>query len=306
MSLIWWLGTTDGDAGTAANWSSGSAPVNGDTVVIDGRSTQPINAGLSDLSAVTLAELRIMRGSPAVGTTSAYLEVGATLLNINVPPTDGSNASAASTIAINTGSVATTCRIYGSNNTGSGGVDPVTWKGAHSSNVLYIHGGRVGIATMLPSDTASVPTINVIGDPQTSVNIGSGVTMTTLVYKGGNVLLQCAATTVNMDKGELETRGTGAITTVRVGNGNFRSNSTGTITNLHAENGGTVIFDGSLAPRTVTNAYVHGSGRIIANLPTVEGSAHPITFTNGVDFIDGAESGQSNFGGSITLSLSAT
>lgn len=304
MASKYWIGGTtsnEGNWATAANWSDGAVPITGDTVVIDGRSTNAITTGLSQ-SAVTLARLTIVLGSPSIGTTSTPLAISATILDVNVPPTDGSNPAGAALIHLNTGSNATTCTVWGSRNTGTGGIEPVCWKGSHSSNVLYIRGGNVGVATALPGDTASVPSIQVLGEAR--VRISSGVTTTTLTQTAGSVVLECAATTINQDGGELETRGTGAITTIYL-SGTGRLRSTGTITNLYVEPGGLADFTGNTAARTVTNAFVNGSGRINAALPVVSGSSHPITFTNGVDCIRGARSGQVDFGGDITVTASA-
>jgi len=301
----YWIGGTAGNTGnwsTAANWSDGAVPVTGDTVVIDGRSTYAITAGLSQ-SAVTLAKLTIVLGSPAVGTTSAPLAISATILDVNVPPTDGSQPGGAATINIDTGSNAATVTVYGSRSSGDTGLEPVIWKGAHASNVLYVRGGKVGVATCLPGDTATLPTAQLLGD-DAALRLSSGVTATTVTQTGGTLLLECAATTVNQDGGTLETRGTGAITTLYA-NGTARLNSTGTVTNLYVEPAGEVDFTGNTAARTVTNATVTGGGRVNAALPVVSGSGHPIAFTNGVDCIRGARSGQVDFGGDITVTPSA-
>lgn len=303
MASKYWLGTTSGDWSVGANFSDGAVPVSTDTVVVDGRSTQAVTAGLNQ-SAVTLARLTIVAGSPSIGTTAAPLRISATVLDINVPPTDGSNPSPATTVNLDTGSNATTCTVHGSNSTGSGGVEPVVWKGAHASNVLYVRGGNVGIATCVPGDTATLPALQVLGDNNTRVRVASGVTLTNLVQTGGIVRLECAATTVNQDGGELVTEGGGAIGTLYA-NGTARLNSSGTVTTLYVEPAGLVDFTGSTAARTVTTCAVHGGGRLNAALPTVAGAAHAVTFTNGVDCIRGARSGQVDLGGDITVTPSA-
>lgn len=308
----YWIGGSSGNEGKwdlNANWSTGTFPATGDTAIVDGRGgTNAITTGLNQ-SAVTLAKLLVVMGSPAIGTTAAPLQISATIADINVPPTDGSSPGGASIIAIATGTNATTFTVYGSRNTGTSGIEPVVWKGTHSTNIVRILGGKVGIGTLIPGDTASAAVVQVLG--KADVHIGNGVTLPTLTVaasaEDSTVLLESAVTTINQDSASsvIESRGTGAITSIYA-SGTVRLNSTGTITNLYVEPSGFADFTGNTAARTVTNAFMHGAGRINAALPTVGGVAHAITFTNGVDAIRGAKSGQVDFGGDITVTPSAT
>lgn len=292
------------DWSSANNWSDYAVPVSTDTVVIDGRSAVSILNGLNQ-SSVTLAKLQIVKGTLAIGSTSGPLRISATILDINTAPTDGSKPSGASTINIDTGSNATTCTVYDSNTQGVNGLEPVIWKGAHASNIVRVLGGRVGIAASKPGDTATLPTLQVLGDSNTSVHVGSGATLTNVTVTGGDVLLECGATTVNQDGGTITTAGTGAITTVYAG-GTFTSNSTGTITTMTVENQGNLVLTGTLAARTITNCTVSGpNAKISAALPVTSGAAFPVTFTNGVDCLNGATSKQVDLGGDITVTPSA-
>lgn len=279
MASLYWIGGASGNAGnwsTASNWSTGSVPVDGDEVVIDGRSTNAITSGLNQ-SAVTLASLRIdLSNAYNVGTATAPLQVGATICYIGRDETSGATGSGASLVNIDFGSVQTACYVYGSPNTGSDGIEPVILKGTHASNVVHVYGGVVGVATADPADVATVATLNVEGGRATCSN---GCTLTTVNQDAGTLFLEAAATTINQHAGTLETIGSGAITTANV-SGTARFNSTGTITTLNVYGSGLADFSNNAAARTVTNASKFSNS---ARINAATAAPLAITFTNGID-----------------------
>ena len=270
---------------TAANWSGGSVPVNSDSVTLDQRMAAAVLYGL-DQSAVALTKLTIQKGSKAVGTVSAPLRISATTCEVNKPPTDGSNPSAASVVNLDFGLNATTCTVWGSASSGSTGLEPVMVKGTHTSNVLNVYDGSVGLATNKPADTATVPTINARGS-NTRVTIGSGSnTVTALNVKDAKVILRTAASTVTTDGGTLVTEGSGAITTANIA-GAADLQSTGTITTLNIEPGGDVTTVNTARTATISNCSIYGTGRLTTDLNT--------TYTNGYLTYRGARNSQVDY-----------
>ncbi len=99
------------------------------------------------------------------------------------------------------------------------------------------------------------------------------------LQSGGSAMLKCAATTVTVRGGALQTEGSGAITTVNARGGTLKLHSTGTITTLNASDGAVIDFSGSNAARTVSTLAISGPCRIIT-APGVTFTA--ITFTANV------------------------
>jgi len=286
------------------NYSTGVKPVSTDTLTLDGRMQTAILYGLRQ-TAITLAKLKIERGSFDIGTINAALAISFTIGEINVAPTDGSNASGAAVVNLASGTNATTTDIYGSRNSGTSGKEPVMWGGTHASNIVRVHGAaNVGIGTLKPGETGQLATLQVLD--QAKVRAAAGITLATATQTGGSLVLECACTTINQDGGTLETKGTGAITTI-YGQGAMKLNSTGTITTLNVEASGSADFTGNTAARTVSNAFCRSpNASVNAALPTVAGAAPAITFTNGVDCVSGGKSSKVDFGGDVTVNSAST
>lgn len=285
------------DWNVAANWSGGAVPVASDSVVLDARMATSIVYGLNQ-SAVTLASLKTYRGAKAVGTAYAALRVGATLLDVNLPTEDGSQATP-TFFNINVGTAQTTASVYGSAQQGTSGLEPVLFDGTHASNALNVYGGTAGVGTMTPGDTATVATLNVIGSTARAI-VAAGVTLTTANFeKDGKGVIRCAATTVNeKDAGcVVTTEGSGAIGTFNAA-GKVFHNSTGTVTNFHVESGGVLDTTATNLARIISNAFVYGTGQVVTDLNT--------TYSAGIDCIRGAKSSQVSFGDNVTVTPTAT
>lgn len=113
--------------------------------------------------------------------------------------------------------------------------------------------GSVGIAAF-PNETATIATLLVSFDQNQGsdcdIELGSGLTLTTLTQSGGKVLQRCASTTTSVSKGATWTsEGTGAITTLNL-YGNGFGNSSGTITTCNLW--GTLDLSGDRTARTIT------------------------------------------------------
>lgn len=280
------------DAALAANYSDSAAPANSDTLVLDNRMQSALKWGLNQ-SGVTLTQLTHYAGAKQVGDTGGvtsaalppvpYLRVSATTADINKPPTDGSNPSAAF-VAVDTGTNATATNVWGSASAGLNGVDPVALKGTHASNVLRVYDGRVGVATLKPGDTASYPTVYLIGR-NARLTLSGGVTSpTTLTQSGGTLVTRTGATTFNLDGGEATVEGAGTYTTINC-NGALVYNGTGTVTTLNVEDGGDVDLTQAVGvARTITVINIYGKGKVKLDRNT--------TVTNGTNLYRGATSAQ--------------
>ena len=115
MSSPIWQGTTPA-FNTAANWSTGSVPVSGDSAFLK-LSSQDIAA--YNASAIALALFsQDMSYTGLVGDASGYLQIGATLVSLGVPSAFG-NGNGSRRMNLNLGSSAATINILGSAATGA-------------------------------------------------------------------------------------------------------------------------------------------------------------------------------------------
>lgn len=297
MASYVWTGATDSAWGTAGNWTpSGPPATSGDSALFDGRAAAALTG--SDVSATTLDALtQTVACTKAIGSVAAPLEIGATVVELGRPAGDGSITSPGQ-VHLDLGSAASTVIVHATASTGTAGAEPVTLTGSHTSNSLTVRGGTVGVATRLPSDTASFPSMTISGT-NAKLRCGSGATITTLNVFAGDVVTNSAITTLNQHGGEVQTNGTGAVTTATVMGGTLTVNSTGTITTLNVEGEGAVNFDLGTGAITVTNAFVRGKGAKIID------TRKRVTWTNGIDLLDGASSTQVNLGTDVTITPSA-
>ncbi len=274
--------TTTANAGpstvdTAANWSLGAAPANGDDVVIKD-SSNPIYYGL-DQNAVTLNSLRIEKTfTGALGlnrsvfattyngsTNTSYTEYKDTYFRIKVNgdvrlgDSNGIGAASGSgRIMLDLSSQACNVYILGTATSSSDNSRPVVRLKMNSAstivNVASAPGG-VGIATDTPGETSTLSKV-VITDVSalSRVVLGEGVTITSTQQMGGFVLARCPITTANLYKSSaMQTEGTGAVTTINQFDFSYViSNSSGTITTLNL-NGGTFDALQSRVARTISS-----------------------------------------------------
>lgn len=276
-----WAGA-DGNWAAAANWSPSGVPANADDVYLEDAS-QSITAGFNQ-SAVALTSLNISRTFTGyVGDSNGYLQIGATTVNIGYYYGKGTPAGSGR-IKLDLGAVDSTVTISYSAASTDTNKHAIRLKANDANTIIHCLKGDVGLAT----DTNEVSTVGTINigwltnqGNDCDVEIGSGVTLTTLNKTGGECTLQCAATTVNCDYGDLSTAGTGAITTATIKGGKLISNSTGTITALNVIENGQADFSLSNAARTVTTAKVGDSGWIKYD-PSV------LTLTNKIQHYDTA------------------
>lgn len=305
MATYAWIGTTSTAWNTTTNWLPNGTPGNSDTVIFDGRAVK--NCVAYDASATTLALLRITSAfTYQIGTFSSGvvtpLQVGATNVIIGEPDADGNIGAGSNGIALDFGSTVGTVRVLNTATVGTSGFAPVLLRGTATANVLIVSGGWVHVGgggnTSSLNDTATVQNLSLLG-PAANVETSGGTTLTTVNQLDGRILFRSAVTTFNQEGGVAQSEGTGTITTADVG-GTFVSNSTGTITTANVQNGGVLDLSQNNAARTITNATLFGTGRLLMPIPY-----SAITFTNGVDLTRGARSEQIVGAADVTVSFSA-
>lgn len=274
MATPAWVGTTSSAWATGTNWSTSSAPANGDTATFDWNATRSV-AG-SDQSAVTLAALNIL--STFTGYQFGDLATALKIKSSTVRIGDASGSSTAGAhsnrINLDLSTTATVVTVVNTATTSAdAGLEPVRIKAVNSSNQLIVLGGRVGVATNAIGDVATFGEIDCIGSSAV-VNISSGVTLTTLRQEGGTVNQSCGCTTIYQDGGTLNTNGSGAITTIYVG-GQANLNSSGTVTTLEVQADGTADMLNDLRAKTITTVKLYKGATFKFN-PAVHTITNPI------------------------------
>jgi hypothetical protein len=293
MATRYWVGTTSGNFGTAANWLPSGAPANSDTLIFDYRGnagTGP-NTGL----ATVLTGLTIYIDKSYTDTIGVFTDAVQTYLvidggTVHVGSQSGQGtASGSSLIMIDTGTTAATYNVYDSASTSSTTYfPPILIKGTVIT--LNQYGGSVGIAALNADYTAAETATLVAGkvakgngsiDP--SLYLGAGVTTTALYQSAGTIYSRAnlTQTTVERTGGTYRYAGTGAHTTLNNYGGTVYSEGTGTITTLR--NGGTVDFSRDPRAKTVTNCELYEGGIFDLRTGASTGTPFSVTFTNGID-----------------------
>jgi hypothetical protein len=283
MSTYFWSSTSSTDPTLGANWTksdgtTGTAPANGDDVTIaaiPGVALASIAA--ADMSAVTLNSLTISQTfSGTIGTASVaggtfgYWKIGATSWTIGKPSSDGLAAIGSGRIKIDFGSAAFTGVVLATGSSVDSGAEPVRIKGSNAGNLLYVLGGRVGVATNLPGETATLAEVDVTGSAAVC-NLGPGVTWTNAnASAGGTISLNSGSTgSLSVSSGSTGiTQGSGAIATVNAGGTttlNHRPASGAAIATLNLYPSGTADFSQLPSSVTVTTLNHQKGGVLIAN-----------------------------------------
>ena len=290
------------DWSTPGNWSSDSVPVNGDTVIFQ-NSSVPVLYGL-DQSTITLDALYVNQSyvgkiglpddlftidtnttdSAACEYRQSYLAISANEIHIG-KHAGSSTPSGAGRIKIDTGSNQTQLHIHNTASTPSDNHhQTVQWIGNHADNIIRILRGKLGIASNLPNETATVKEIYVgsagsLGS-DADVVIGSQTILDKLYQAGGNIILEADANTVEQTDGSLTTLDSLTLTDVTVA-GSTDFQHVGDITHLILRNTANVDFSKQSSPRTIGTCKLHASSTL--NLDN--GNPLSITFTHGMDCV---------------------
>lgn len=283
MSTYFWSSTSSTDPTNGANWTKsdgtiGTAPGNGDDVTIaaiPGVALASIAA--ADMSSVTLNSLTISQTftgtigtASTAGGTFGYWRIGATNWTIGTPSADGLATVGSGRIKIDFGAAAFSGVVLATGSSVDSGAEPVRIKGSNAANLLYVLGGRVGVATNLPGETATLAEVDATGSTAIC-NLGPGVSWTNAnASAGGTLTLNSGSTgALSVSSGSTATtQGTGAITTVNAGGTtylNHRPASGAAIGTLNLFPTGTADFSQLPSPVTVTTLNHQNGGVLIAN-----------------------------------------
>lgn len=278
-----------GDIAVAANWSSETLPVAGDTVIIDQGSSpmlyhlDQLATGLAgfDLYArytgqIGLPEVQRNFGTPYYEFRPQYLVVDAPEINIG---TGGGNGSGRVKIKGVTGT-AVAVNVYKSDNSLDEGIEAVLLVLPNATSVLNVNRGNVGVA-IYPGETSTVPTLRVGFETNqggdSSVRTGAGVTLTTIEQSGGVLVTNSNVTTLNVTGGEYQHLD-GTLTTANIDGGAVRYLSDGTLTTAILSSGGILDYRQDMRTKTLTN--------LAMNAGTEYHDPHGVvTLTNGADFV---------------------
>lgn len=269
MATRLWLGNVAGHEGEvdyADNYSPSGVPQTGDTLIV-ANTSQSLNAGDLDQSAVTLAMLQIDQTfTGEIGTAAAYYQVGATVVRIGRYDGAG-NPAGSPRLKLDLGAAQSAVTIDNASAVSTDAdLPPIRLLANHASTVLTVRKGLVGLACQDRTEVSTVGTVkvdfvnNVGGDA--TVILGAGVTVTTVTKTGGWLALGCAATTVTQRAGTLVTDGSGAITTLNADGGFVVGNSSGTIGTLEIQDGAEVDLLRSTTARAVTTCKLHSGGAL--------------------------------------------
>lgn len=262
-----------------ANWTTGAIPVDAtDDIWIDVPISIKYGMGQSAVTPVSLNIAASFTDGAQIGLPdvnkdgTAYqeyrqkdLQLGGCPTVIGYGPGQGSDM-----IRLDSGSAAAvTGKLLKSQaqQQAASNLEAIQWKGTNASNVWSIVSGSMAIAGY-GGESAVLATLNVgyLTSQESDANVrgGKGLTTTTLVMNGGNVVLEKAPTTVNKLGGTLTIDNT-VPTTLNDDNGTTYVNGAGTITNT--KTGAQALLDFSQSPQaagavTVSNANLYAGGSI--------------------------------------------
>jgi len=277
------------DISTAANWSVGSLPANGDDIWFINSASSALY-GLTALAAVTPNSVNVDStysgtiGLPKVNATGGYREYRqdfmqlatvATTVKVGTNPNNGPGSGR---IKFDFQSYAAAIVGYSTGQAIEQGVPAMLIKGTNLTSLEMLL-GTYGVA-FFPGESATLPTINV-GYTQSqqsdvSLVLGAGCTLTTVDMDGGQVLLQSNATTVQQDAGSLTVLA-GAFTILVVVGGTCYYQSTGTVgTAKIGGSGGTVDCSRDMRARQFSQIYGYAGGTLNDPFRTINYNSQPI------------------------------
>lgn len=264
----------------ATNWSGNALPADGDTIIFaDTNVDLTLGLDFSDRNLNVIVEQSYTGkiGRPLMN-PAGYLEYRATYLKIGTDDspaqtvTIGQGTGAGSgRIKIDAGGSATTFVVHNTGTPAESNLPAVLLKGTDAANTLAVNKGSVGVA-VLPYDesgaaeeTATIATLNVgyvsnqAGDA--AVEMGRGVTLTTINQSGGRLEINSAATTVNKTGGDLYLLRDGVtVGTINESGGNTFPIGTTTVDTWNVSETGHADYSRDMRAKTVTNRVnVYGS-----------------------------------------------
>ncbi|MBS3735362.1 MAG: hypothetical protein KGY99_10645 [Phycisphaerae bacterium] len=275
-----WDGSTDGDWSTGANWESGNAPGNGDSVRIPAGVTQGIDG--YDASGTTLVGFTVENTSITIGSKTTPLHItlydsstaydailegtGETHLQID----DYEN------IVVRDAATSPGTGEYGLNL--SGALDDTNTPAA-SGNIIILAGANASIG--LGSEAGTDLELNDLKVTGGSVTVGSSVTeddgstAPDMSMTGGTAETHSALGTVSQTGGTWRHH-SGAVTTMNVDGGKCHYRSTGTASTVTVANSGQVLCTEDIRGRTFSALTMYSGA-------TFKDPMESVTLTNDID-----------------------
>jgi hypothetical protein len=234
MPTLYWIASSASSWATAANWSTGSVPVSGDTVIFNHNGVGSVTSGLAtgigsgagSESLTIIIEKGYTGSIGAVAATgvATYLTFSATLevLELYVGQTSGDGSPSGSPrILIDTTNVTSTaCFVYDTASAGSETYyPPLLLKGPAIS--LYQFGGKVGVSAR-PDETATLTRARITeasGAVRPELYLGRGCTCSELDASTGYVYSRTAETFPAVDiygDAQMEVEGGAAFTALSI------------------------------------------------------------------------------------------
>lgn len=250
------------------NWSLGRMPITGDMLVF-ANNNNPCTYGLNYPSVVPVevdvyASYGGYIGLPAVNAGGyaeyrlQFLTIGTTSSGIMLVQIGIGNGTNPQLVQIDSGSKQTSLIVYNTIQNSNNSEAPVNWKGTHANNTVDISQGTLGIGA-LPGDVATVNILrqsyvtNVQSD--STVIVGSGVTLNTVTKTGGVLTVRCPiVTALNNLAGMTYITGVGTVAQINCSGDSVYYQTTGALGgNTILSGAGLLVFDGDMRPKTVTN-----------------------------------------------------
>jgi hypothetical protein len=188
-------GITRSSSTATATTSAAHGYAVGDTVVVAGADQTDYNITATILSVpLTTTFTYTVANTPTspATTSSAFsvrkghnLRIGATTFRFGDAGNGPSAAAGSGRFAVDLGTAQSAITILGTKTSGTDtNLEPLRIIGSHASNTLTMTDGLAGVATTLPTETATILTTNLTGG---TLNYGAGVTWGTIYQTGGTL-----------------------------------------------------------------------------------------------------------------------
>lgn len=289
------------DISITTSWSTAALPVNSDTLVFEGISTDALyGLNQSSVTGVTVKVDASYSGKIGLPYRNAngYAEYRTAYLRYGISTLI--YAGTGGRAKFDCGSTSATITINNSGASAETGLETVLLKGS-SIATLNVNKGSVAVAPFA-DETSAVTTANIayVTNPSSDakVRFGSGCTLTTLNMLGGQVQTNQAITTVVASAGT-HIHKTGNITTYKNEGATLVDNAAHTITTYIGTDGSVLDASQATGAITITNCTLYKGAKIIDPF-------RRITFTNAIVLqYCGLKDVDLDFGEYISLAVTA-
>lgn len=293
------------DVSTAANWSGGAIPANGDTVYIDGSSPFALAHGLStayyltllriDMPETALIGLGRIYTSDVAGVTkdanstpeyraqSWKFSGSAQAMTVQIGREFGPNVSSGSgRIKLDLNDTSASIQVFNSSATVTSddtGLPAIQLLANSVYTALFVRSGPAGVGLGVQSETVVVASVTVADTSSASkVTIGPNVTCPTITSNGGvlRVMATSASAAITINGGTAYLEGTTTIATLLCNGGIVYSNGARTITACTIGENATLNTRSSGQAQTITTLTMKPSATLV--------SASNLTITNAIVF----------------------